>query len=148
VHVVDPFDFSGDAFSVPVYRRIGASIPEGMRERFERNVARVGLTPWVELHQGRAVDVAATWTKTIDMLVLSADFSVTGARAVYDAWERFLRPGGLLALQNSNYKGYAPGHDGNHRVLVEELCPPRFSEPWFAGDYGFAICLVDRGDQR
>src|SRR5580700_7636803 len=50
VHCVDPFDGSGDSYSVPHYDAIimafGARSP---REHFEGNLRTAGLSDWVEL---------------------------------------------------------------------------------------------------
>src|ERR1700720_2124326 len=63
VHCVDPFDGTGDIFSVPHYRRILAEFGSGsLRDHFERNIHEAGLGPWVRLHQGRADEVARSWT--------------------------------------------------------------------------------------
>src|SRR6267154_826052 len=63
VHCVDPFDGTGDIFSVPHYRRILAEFGGGsLRDHFERNIRDAGLAPWVRIHQGRADEVARSWT--------------------------------------------------------------------------------------
>lgn len=129
VHCVDPFDCSGDAFSVPHYQRLLAEAGAGsLRDHFEQNVRRAGLEDWIEIHQGRAEDVARTWTAPIDMLVLNGDQSPAGARAAFEAWAPFLRPGGTIAVHNSAPRDYEPTHDGNRRVAVEELVAPAFTD--------------------
>lgn len=55
----DPFDCSGDDFSVPHYRRLltkagGWPLPA----HFERNIRCAGLEDWIEVHQGRAEEIA------------------------------------------------------------------------------------------
>src|SRR5215203_6472037 len=53
VHCVDPFDCSGDAFSILYYRDILESIGGGgLREHFEANIARAGLLERVQVHEG------------------------------------------------------------------------------------------------
>src|SRR5262245_36980210 len=50
VHCVDPFDCSGDAFSVPVYQNLLAAVGGGrLRQRFEENLARAGIANWVNV---------------------------------------------------------------------------------------------------
>ena len=128
VHCVDPFDASGDAFSTPVYRSLAAADARPLRQRFQANIARSGLTDWVEIHEGLAGRVAATWTVPIDMLFLDGDQSPEGARLAYDAWAPFLRVGGVIALHNSTERVYAPGHDG-HRLLAAHIVrPPRYGD--------------------
>ena len=128
VHCVDPFDASGDAFSVPVYREIASGDARPLRHRFEANIARAGLTGWVEAHEGTAASVAAAWTAPVDMLFLDGDQSPDGARLAYDSWSPFLKAGGIIALHNSVERAYAPGHDGIHLLAVHLVRPPQYGE--------------------
>jgi len=129
-HCIDPFDCSGDAFSVPIYQRLvkAAGATMTMREIFENNIARAGIRDWVVTHQGGAEEIARTFTQKIDLLFMDGDQSPTGARAAYDAWMPFLKIGGYIAMHNSGAtREYAPGHDGQQRIVVEELKLPRFA---------------------
>ena len=128
VHCIDPFDASGDAFSVPAYRAIADADPRPLRARFQANIARAGLTDWVVVHEGTAATVAAAWTEPIDMLFLDGDQSPEGARLAYDAWEPFLKVGGLIALHNSNDRSYAPGHEGIRLLATGIVRPPRYDD--------------------
>jgi predicted O-methyltransferase YrrM len=129
VHCVDPFDCSGDAFSGPVYERILAERGGGtLRERFDENIGRAGLAAWVEVHQGGACEIAQTWTTPVDLLFLDGDQSRQGARAAYESWVPFLKPGGIIAVHNTEPRVYAPDHDGNRRVALEEVVPPRYTD--------------------
>src|SRR5262245_20931419 len=66
VHCVDPFDGTGDSFSVLHYQRILSELGGGsLRDHFERNIHNAGLDPWVRVHQGPANEVARTWTGPI-----------------------------------------------------------------------------------
>jgi predicted O-methyltransferase YrrM len=129
VHSVDPFDCSGDAFSIPHYRQILASIGGGsLRGRFESNLNRAGLEGWVEVHEGRASEIAASWMTPIDMLRLDGDQSPRGAREAYESWVPFLKPRGLVVLGNTRPRAYAEGHDGNRRLVLEEIIPPTYCD--------------------
>ena len=128
VHCIDPFDLSGDAFSVPAYHAIADTDARPLRARFQANIARAGLTDWVVVHEGTAATVAAAWTEPIDMLFFDGDQSPEGARLAYEAWEPFLKVGGLIALHNSNDRSYAPGHDGNRLLATGFVRPPRYDE--------------------
>jgi predicted O-methyltransferase YrrM len=138
VHCIDPFDASGDAFSVPAYRAVADADLRPLRERFQANIARAGLTDWVEVHQGTAASVAAGWAEPIDMLFLDGDQSPDGARQAYDAWVRFLKAGGIIALHNSTERTYAAGHDGMHLLAVHRLRPPQYRDVFCAGTTTFA----------
>jgi predicted O-methyltransferase YrrM len=138
VHCVDPFDSSGDAFSVPVYQQILGGDARSQRRRFDDNVAAAGLTRYIDVIQGTAESAAATWTRPIDMLFLDGDQSPMGARSSFDCWEPFLKVGGTIALHNSSDRVYAVGHDGYRRVVVESLVPPRFADVVCVGTTTFA----------
>src|SRR6185437_12771320 len=111
IHAVDPFDGSGDPFSVPHYQEILKSLGGGsILEHFQGNIRRTGLSDWVEVHQGRAPEIAANWTAPIDLLLLDGDQSPLGARQAYNSWISFLKPGGLIVLRNTRPRQYAEGH--------------------------------------
>lgn len=128
VHCIDPFDASGEAFSVPVYRAIADADRRPLRARFDANIARARLNDWVVVHEGTAATVAAAWTEPIDMLFFDGDQSPEGARLAYDAWEPFLRVGGVIALHNSNDRSYAPGHEGARLLATGMVRPPRYED--------------------
>jgi hypothetical protein len=129
VHSVDPFDCSGDAFSVPHYREgLRASGRDSLEEVFRENLARLGLEDWVEVHRATARDVVEGWSQPVDLLVLDGDQSPAGARAAYEAWIPFLAPGGIVVLRNTRDREYAEGHDGYRRLSVEEIGPPRYRD--------------------
>ena len=141
VHCVDPFDCSGDSFSVPYYQQIMAGQGGGgLRRHFEENMVRAGLADWVEAHQGRAGDVAITWRLPIDLLFMDGDHSRVGARQAYESWAPFLRrPGGILALHNSNGpREEGPDHDGHYRVVMEEVLSPAYDRVRLVGTTTFA----------
>lgn len=144
VHSVDPFDCSGDAFSLPYYRDIVASLGGGsLRDHFEANIRRAGLSSWVKVHQGRAGEVAATWERPIDLLLLDGDQSPRGARDAFDSWVPFLKPGGTIVLRNTKPREYAEGHDGHRRLVVEQIFPPRFTDVRLVGATTFARKAAD-----
>lgn len=129
VYCVDPFDGSGDAFSVPVYKeeldRVGA---RSLEEAFRRNVAARRLEPWVEVLKGASAEIAAGWTRPIDLLLLDGDHSPEGARAIFAAWTPRLAPGGQIILHNTGERTYAEGHDGNYRIATRDLTREPFRD--------------------
>jgi predicted O-methyltransferase YrrM len=139
VYCIDPFDCSGDAFSVPHYQRILEEQGGGsVRMHFEKNVRNAGLTDWVEVRQARAREAAANWTAPVDQLLLDGDHSPQGARTAYDAWIPHLQKGGILILDNSIPRDYAETHDGNRRLVVEEVIYPKFVDIRHVGFATFA----------
>jgi MMP 1-O-methyltransferase len=140
VHCVDPFDGSGDSYSVPHYDAIisafGARSP---REHFDRNIRAAGLSDWVEVHQGKAEEIATNWAVAIDLLIFDGDQSPAGVRAAYGGWSPWLKAGGVIALHNSNPRDYAPDHDGHYRVATEGIQPPRYIKRHLVGSITFAV---------
>ena len=127
VHSVDPFDCSGDAFSVPHYvDGLRATGLDSLELAFRRQIDRTGLDRWVEVHRGTALEVAVGWSGPVDLLLLDADQSPAEARAAYDAWLPYVKRGGTLVLLNSGDREYAEGHDGYRRLAVEEIVAPRY----------------------
>ncbi|MGH9786748.1 MAG: class I SAM-dependent methyltransferase [Terriglobia bacterium] len=138
VHCIDPFDASGDSYSVPVYRDIAGSLPISLRARFEENIRLAGLTDWVEVHQGKASEIARQWKAPIDLLFMDGDQSDRGAREDYEHWSGFLKAGGILAIHHSAPGFYAPDHGGS-RLLVENVVhPPLYAEIRCIGTTTFA----------
>lgn len=128
VHVIDPFDGSGDAFSVPFYKLITNKIEQPILDEFREHITSAKLDDYVTVHKGTAESVVATWDQPIDMLILDGDQSPKGARSAYDLWIPFLKPGGFLCLHNSGERLYLPGHDGHRRLLIEEVKEPAYTD--------------------
>jgi Methyltransferase domain len=139
VHSVDPFDCSGDAFSVLHYRQIVALLGGGSpRDHFEANIRRAGLSRWVQVHQGSAAEIAVTWERPLDLLLLDGDQSPRGALEAFDSRVPFLKPGGIIVLRNTRPREYAEGHDGHRRLVLEQIFPPRFTDVRLVGATTFA----------
>jgi hypothetical protein len=138
VHCVDPFDASGDDFSVPVYRGIVDSLQAPLRQSFEENIRRADLSAWVQVHQGMAQAVGEGWTEPVDMLFFDGDQSPEGVRSAYEAWGAHLRVGGIIAVHNSADGIYAKTHDGQRRLVVEAILPPRYADLTCIGSTTFA----------
>ena len=51
VHCVDPFDCSGDAFSIPHYlQALKDAGGDSLEEVFRRNMTRLGIEPWIVIN--------------------------------------------------------------------------------------------------
>ena len=138
VHCVDPFDATGDTFSVPIYGAIRDKLGAPIRQLFDENILQAGLSGWVEVHQGRACDIAATWTEPIDLLFLDGDQSYEGAQDAYKNWSPFLKAGGIIAVHNSAPGSYNTNHDGQMRLVAETIHPPSYEKVRRIGTTTFA----------
>jgi hypothetical protein len=126
VHCIDPFDASGDAFSVPAYRSIAGG--SSLRQRFDANLSRAGVSEWVRVHQGTAAAAAARWAQPIDLLFLDGDQSPAGARLAYDLWAPFLKVDGIMALHNSTKRVYEPSHEGHRLLALHAIRAPEYGD--------------------
>lgn len=117
VHSIDPFDGSGDDFSVPHYQAIlnVEGVPP-QRQRFEQNLIDAGLQRWARAYTGRAEEVAVDWNTPIDLLYIDGDQSPAGVQRAYAAWQPWLKVGAIIALHNSDEREYAASHDGHYRL--------------------------------
>ncbi len=139
VHCVDPFDGSGDGFSVPVYAaELAKSGAASLFDVFRRTMRQHGLDDGIVAHCGRAEDVGAGWSQPIDLLLLDGDQSVAGARRAYEVWSPFLKAGGEIILRNTRDRAFAKDHDGHRRLVQEEITPPRYAQIRQVGATTFA----------
>jgi hypothetical protein len=120
VHCVDGFDARGDAHSAPSYQAAQARLATPLMDRFIRNLERAGVADRVSAHAGGTEEIAAAWTTPLDLLFMDADQSPQGVRRAFEAWSPWLKPGGVLALHNSDERAYAPDHDG-HLLLARDI---------------------------
>ncbi len=129
IYCVDPFDGSGDDFSMPVYQgelyRAGA---QNLEEVFRRNIAARDLDPWVTVLKGKSDVIVGRWRQPIDLLLLDGDHSPDGAQAIFSAWSPLIRAGGRIILHNTGERAYADGHDGNYRIAISNLTRLPFSD--------------------
>lgn len=129
VHAIDPFDCSGDDYSSPFYKQTlqdhGAT---SLEDVFRSHLARFALEHSVTVHKGQSRDIALSWTAPIDLLLLDADHSPAGAREAFETWVPFVRPGGMVAVDNSTEREYEPTHDGNYLIVKERVKPPFFTD--------------------
>ncbi len=144
VHCIDPFDASGDDFSVPVYDEIMNAEARTLRERFDDNIGRAGLQDWVEVHVGTAETAVKDWHEPIDMLFLDGDQSREGAMKAYEAWMPFVRKGGVIALHNSTPRQYEEGHDGHYRIASSLIKPPHYKQVRSVVSTTFAVKSADQ----
>ena len=128
VVAIDPFDASGDEFSVPVYQQIEKGLRRSLKDQFSDNIRSARLEHYVEPCVGTAESVVESQMEKIDMLILDGDQSPQGARSAYDAWIPFLKSGGILVVHNSADRIYEPGHDGHRRLIIDSVKSPDFAD--------------------
>lgn len=144
VHCIDPFDASGDDYSVPVYERVRDAMDRSLRQQFDENLSWAGLEDWVEVHQATGEEVARQWSGPVDLLFVDGNQSYPAARATYDSWEPFLRAGSLVAVHNSNPDlPRHDSHDGSVRLVEAVLRPPVYGDVRRVGSTTLARRMTD-----
>lgn len=86
--------------------------------RFERNIEQLDLQGIVIGHRAESTAFAKTWTLPIDLLFIDAGHSYEAVKADYDAWHRFVKPGGFIAFHD-----YMPMWPGIVKLLDETVIP-------------------------
>lgn len=125
VHCIDTFSQNGDDEALPIYRAIASSLGMSMRQAFENNIRKAGLSDWVTVHEMSAAEAAGQWKDPIDLLFLDGDVSVTGSREIFQAWSPFLRSGGILAVNGTVER---PSRTGSYQIVQEFVRPPAYED--------------------
>ncbi len=93
--------------------------PEDRRAFFE-NMLRVGVVEDVRLVNLSSEVVSKGWTRPIGLLWIDGDHTLEGVRRDFEAWEPFLRPGGVVAFHD------ATDPDGGPAQVIETLLADSF----------------------
>lgn len=128
VHCIDPFDASGDSFSVPFYLRVAKRRSIRLDQWFAENMKRTGISSWVQAYKSTGQEIGKTWTTPIDLLYLDGDQTPEGARETYELFVPHLKPGGVIAIHNTAERSYDPGHDGSYRLVKETIREPEYTD--------------------
>ena len=70
----------------------------------------------IEIRRGHSLEVASTWSRTIDFLFIDGDHSYEGCSTDLAAWLPFIKQGGWIAFHDSGEPGVARA--------IAELFPP------------------------
>ena len=93
VYAIEPHEsFSG------IY---GGEFGPADRRAFFANLLRAGVVERVRLVNLSSEVASEGWTRPIGLLWLDGDHTVEGVRRDYEAWARYLRPGGLVAFHDA-----------------------------------------------
>jgi predicted O-methyltransferase YrrM len=90
------------------------------RKAFFENMLRVGVVEDVRLVNLSSEVVSRGWTRPIGLLWLDGDHTLEGVRRDFEAWERFLPLGGLVAFHDALDPAGGPAH------VIESLLADSF----------------------
>ena len=79
--------------------------PSDVMPEFIQNTAR--FSNCIEPHRGISSEVAASWTRPIDLIFIAVDHSYEGCSGDLMAWMPFVRPGGWVTFHDSGEAGVA-----------------------------------------
>lgn len=141
VHAIDAFDENvGDEYSIPYYREAVARSGITMLQYFLNTLRQADVSNWVKLHIGRAEDIGERWRRPVDMIYMTADQSIAGARLLWDLYVPHVRRGGTVVLDNATETDEPECADfDGHRLLAREMmCSSEFMNFRTPGTCAFA----------
>jgi predicted O-methyltransferase YrrM len=95
LHLIDPFGQQGRALPA------GWGATEGASRRVVARAGRRREGPRVTWHVEYSAAVAARWIGEVDLLFIDGDHSEEGVRADWEAWNRFVAPGGEVVFHDA-----------------------------------------------
>lgn len=137
LHLIDPFHLSRIAalnFTKRVAHRIVASSARGK-------------VTWVEKF---SLDAAQNWTVPIDFLLIDGDHSEKGVRLDWEAWSRFIVPGGVVLFHDARlFEGGWTHASYGPVVIVNELFRSGPIPGWKVAEEIHSLVVVQRtGNQH
>lgn len=110
---------------------------------FQSNLARNGLTDWVDPRVAFSGELARTWTAPIRFLWIDGDHTYEGAKADVEGFKPHLADGAIVLMHD-----VLGTHYGSLRVFVEEVLGSNdFAAAGFCGSIGWAQYRPKDGDQ-
>jgi len=109
LHCVDLWDIGGQ-------KRVHSG--KEVRLTFTANINRFGLQDIIEPHMAESVAFSRKWHGSIDLLFIDGSHAYKDCLADYQAWHKFLKPGGWIAFHD--YQKECPGV---MRVIDETVTP-------------------------
>jgi predicted O-methyltransferase YrrM len=94
---------------------------------FRRAIAEAGLEDTVVAIVGRSTATAADWSTPLGMVFIDGGHSEAAAQGDYEAWSRFVMPGGILAIHDV-FPDPADGGRPPYNVYLRAIDSGRFRE--------------------
>lgn len=95
LHLIDPFGHHATALPS------GWGATEWASRRVVTRATRGAAVPRVVWHVERSAQTAASWTDPVDLVFVDGDHSEAGCQTDWDAWHRFVAPGGHVLFHDA-----------------------------------------------
>lgn len=116
--------------------------PETFRA-FTKQIADMGLTQKITVIKGNSIEVAGAWNKPIGLLFIDANHEFEFVKADYEAWHKFVVPGGYIAFHDYKNPDY-PSVVGVGRFIDDVI---KYSFLWdFEGLYHSLYVMRRKAD--
>jgi len=113
IHACDPFAAPGVAGQ-------DLRTDDAVFAEFKANLQKRGVMDRVTVHRAFSTDLAKRWTEPVRLLWVDGDHSYAGTTADFDAWHRFVTPGGIIALHDVLHHSPGPTQVFANRILLDE----------------------------
>jgi predicted O-methyltransferase YrrM len=100
---------------------------------FRRNIARAGLEEHVVAVLGRSVTVARHWRTPLALLFIDGGHGEEPARDDYEAWVRWVQPGGVLVIHDVFPDPADGGRPPYEQIYLPALASGDFTEVAYVG---------------
>lgn len=105
---------------------------------FQRHVAAMGLTDYVEVVRSNSHDAAKHWTRPIDLIFIDGDHSYAGVKADWDLFSPFLTTSGVAIFHDTTWELHR--HDDPR--YRDDMGVPRFVDE--LRRQGYPVITIDR----
>lgn len=109
-----------DPFAAPGVAGQDLKTDDAVYGEFAKNLASAKVTDRVTVHRRFSTDLARDWQSPVRLLWVDGDHSHAGTSADFDAWHKFVAPGGFIALHDALHLFPGPPQIFANRVLLDE----------------------------
>jgi predicted O-methyltransferase YrrM len=100
LYCIDPFNADGDQFSRDEYQRREATLSGSLKDRFEANMRRHGISDCVHPLAGYSQDFATDFVERIDLLFIDGNHAYDAVKRDFNDWSPLVKPGGVVAFHD------------------------------------------------
>ena len=109
-----------DPFAAPGVAGQDLKTDDAVYAEFTKALESAKATDRVTVHRRFSTDLARDWNAPVRLLWVDGDHSYAGTSADFDAWHKFVAPGGFIALHDALHLFPGPPQIFANRVLLDE----------------------------